>query len=227
MFAKTLALALVLGALVASTDAWPLPSQLVTPQQEQEEKEVVMMVTAKQQQQQQQQQQDGELRAEVEHSRRQLAPTTTTAKKWVQADQTIAVQVARSPEQEQLLVPVPQRRLASQTCTGSSSNLPQDRCDAWGDFYDALTGDGWTYCKGTKSDPCSCKGYSGVNPVCNGDGTTVITMCVTRCLFHPHRRARAAPPPPPALHRNLTVRLLGAAPSLPAVALAVSSQPIT
>jgi hypothetical protein len=75
----------------------------------------------------------------------------------------------------------------SQACTGSSTQLPQDQCDAWKDFYDALNGDGWTTCKGTRTDPCSCLGKGGSQPVCSG-GKTVNKMCVA------HRGCRAGAP---------------------------------
>jgi hypothetical protein len=78
-------------------------------------------------------------------------------------------------------------------CTGLSTQLPQDQCDAWGDFYVALGGDGWTRCAGTKSDPCSCQGDNGGRPVCSTDGTTVISMCVTR--RHRHCRSPLLPRP--------------------------------
>jgi hypothetical protein len=74
-------------------------------------------------------------------------------------------------------------------CTGSSTNLPLDQCDAWIKFYDALTGDGWISsggdaCKGLRTDPCACKGVHGKTSVCNNDGTTVVNLCV-RSLASP------------------------------------------
>jgi hypothetical protein len=65
------------------------------------------------------------------------------------------------------------------TCTGLSTQLPQDQCDAWGDFYDALSGDDWKCCSGTRYDPCSCMGCPGggsTSPVCSADGMAVISM---------------------------------------------------
>ena len=78
-------------------------------------------------------------------------------------------------------------------CTGSSTNLPLDQCDAWIKFYDALTGDGWISsagdaCKGLRTDPCACKGVHGKTSVCNNDGTTVVKLCV-RSLATPSARA--------------------------------------
>jgi hypothetical protein len=68
-------------------------------------------------------------------------------------------------------------------CTGTSTQLPQPQCDAWGDFYDALGGEGWKVCTGTKYDPCSCStGQKGCPtsddpcPVCNTARTKVINM---------------------------------------------------
>lgn len=49
-------------------------------------------------------------------------------------------------------------------CTGkesghsNSSNLPQEECEAWVDFYDATGGPNWSYCSDTQFDPCYC-GY--------------------------------------------------------------------
>jgi hypothetical protein len=93
---------------------------------------------------------------------------------------------------------------ASQVCTGSSTKLPQDQCDAWGDFYVALGGDGWDTCKVSmsqaglvlKTDPCSCTPEHGAQAaICNSDGTTVVEMCVTH-----RRRRRSAVPAPPSRH---------------------------
>ena len=73
--------------------------------------------------------------------------------------------------------------VSTNVCTGSSTKLPQVQCDAWGDFYDALAGGGWTKCAGSRADPCSCNGdeLGGKVPVCGSDNTTVIQMCVAMC----------------------------------------------
>jgi hypothetical protein len=106
------------------------------------------------------------------------------------------------------------RRLASDTataCTGSSTKLPALQCAAWIKFYDALKGDGWTYCQGKRSDPCACKGTPsfGNPPVCNPAGTTVVTVCVRphpsalpsaaacACRQHRYYFLTATPPPDP------------------------------
>jgi hypothetical protein len=73
---------------------------------------------------------------------------------------------------------------STNVCTGSSTKLPQVQCNAWGDFYDALAGGGWTKCAGSRADPCSCNGDEGGGgkaPVCGSDNTTVIQMCVAMC----------------------------------------------
>jgi hypothetical protein len=59
-------------------------------------------------------------------------------------------------------------------CTGASTKLDPTECKAWGELYVAMTGDGWNFCIGTKTDPCSCK------DTCSSDGTTVVKMCVMR-----------------------------------------------
>ena len=108
---------------------------------------------------------------------------------------------------------------ASQTCTGASTNLAQDQCDAWGDFYDALAGDGWTHCQGTKSDPCSCQGNFGTDPTCSSDGTTVNTMCVTR---RRRRRRSATAPPRRPRRRALPLPRPSADPQAPLAAPRIS-----
>jgi hypothetical protein len=65
---------------------------------------------------------------------------------------------------------------STNVCTGSSTKLPQVQCNAWGDFYDALAGGGWTKCAGSRADPCSCNGWLDGNPTCNAGNTTVTTM---------------------------------------------------
>ena len=57
-------------------------------------------------------------------------------------------------------------------CTGASTKLDPTECKAWGELYVAMAGDGWNFCIGTKTDPCSCK------DTCSSDGTTVVKMCV-------------------------------------------------
>jgi hypothetical protein len=61
-------------------------------------------------------------------------------------------------------------------CTGSSTKLPQDQCDAWGDFYDALNGKSWTACNGTRTDPCSCYSSASLDVACNSGGTAISGM---------------------------------------------------
>ena len=64
-------------------------------------------------------------------------------------------------------------------CNGSSTNLQQAQCDAWVNFYDSTGGSGWTYCAGTRTDPCSCQGYQDAQgPTCSADNTTVHQMWV-------------------------------------------------
>jgi hypothetical protein len=76
----------------------------------------------------------------------------------------------------------------SQVCTGNSTRLAQNQCDAWGDLYTALGGDEWSpKCKNTQRDPCSCRNFDDKNSVCNTDGTVVNAMCVMR-----RRRRRRA-----------------------------------
>jgi len=70
---------------------------------------------------------------------------------------------------------------AANTCTGTSANVTQVQCDAWGDFYDATGGDSWAVygtriCEGAREDPCSCHGYNGGFPVCHPDGTAIQQM---------------------------------------------------
>ena len=75
-----------------------------------------------------------------------------------------------------------------QTCTGSSANLPQVQCNAWGAFYISTGGENpdnnWINCftreprRQTRIEPCSCKGTDQNSPVCSSDGTTITHMCV-------------------------------------------------
>ena len=75
-------------------------------------------------------------------------------------------------------------------CTGASTALPADQCAAWQAFWDGAGGDkGWTLygvdC--ARTDPC--KQGCGHDPVCNGAGTTVISMCVPAPVRPPPSRS--------------------------------------
>jgi hypothetical protein len=90
-------------------------------------------------------------------------------------------------------MPPPPAPAPGNTCTGSSTQLPALQCAAWIKFYDGTTGDGWTHCQGTRTNPCACLGSDGKSPACNPTNTTVTAMCV--CI--PHR-----PRPPLAPRRT-------------------------
>jgi hypothetical protein len=82
-------------------------------------------------------------------------------------------------------VPTPPPTLGgANTCTGSSTNLAPEECDAWKDFYTAANGPEWTKCSDAATDPCSCKGSTDKNPVCTVDGTSVETMYVIPAPHH-------------------------------------------
>ena len=68
-------------------------------------------------------------------------------------------------------------------CTGNSTKLALDQCDAWIAFYDSTNGDKWTgkAAACAQTDPCSCFGSYGAQnpppyPVCDPTGTTVQFM---------------------------------------------------
>lgn len=93
---------------------------------------------------------------------------------------------------------------AANTCTGTSANVTQVQCDAWGDFYDATGGDSWAVygtriCEGAREDPCSCHGYNGGFPVCHPDGTAIQQMYAPLAPLEtvPLARRRPAPLCPP------------------------------
>lgn len=44
-------------------------------------------------------------------------------------------------------------------CIGKSSDLDQNDCAAWGDWFDASNGKNWTKCFDSRQDPCSCTYY--------------------------------------------------------------------
>jgi hypothetical protein len=56
-----------------------------------------------------------------------------------------------------LPTPLPSPAPGTSPCTGLSVNLVVDQCLAWIEVFETLDGDGWTNCKGTRLDPCSCK----------------------------------------------------------------------
>ena len=65
---------------------------------------------------------------------------------------------------------------ASVACTGSSTNLAPDQCNAWVDLYDQTGGAKWTACSDNRLDPCACMGIDDPGhtyPVCNTPGTAV------------------------------------------------------
>jgi hypothetical protein len=70
--------------------------------------------------------------------------------------------------------------LGASTCTGASTKLPQDECDAYEDFFDKSNGDTWYgggaagSCK--RSDPCGCYTARSGGHLCNTDGTAIVTM---------------------------------------------------
>ena len=72
--------------------------------------------------------------------------------------------------------PAPSIKVTCTPCTGGSTRLPAAQCAAWQAFYDALSGDGWTSCTGMRTDPCSCLGSGGNQPVCNTAGTAVVQV---------------------------------------------------
>ena len=61
-------------------------------------------------------------------------------------------------------------------CTGASANLAVDQCLAWLKFYNDTNGPNWEVCSEFETDPCSCQGDGGTDPVCNNDGTTILQM---------------------------------------------------
>jgi hypothetical protein len=85
-----------------------------------------------------------------------------------------------------------------QTCTGSSTKLPQAQCEAWGDVYDAANGDRWSCCNGMKTDPCSCMGwdwnYNASDPATFYPHCDTTNSTVTR-LHLPFQNVRGSLPP--------------------------------
>ena len=79
-------------------------------------------------------------------------------------------------------------KLPVSTCIGSSTQLPQDQCDAWGALYDATNGPAWLKCSDTKTDPCACAGTYEKDPVCNKYGPYPNTSVT-------HLYVRASRPP--------------------------------
>jgi hypothetical protein len=66
---------------------------------------------------------------------------------------------------------------SSNTCGGSSTALPQELCDAWGDFYDSTGGPNWKYCSKLRADPCACDGaFKGQVSTCNGDRDDIVGL---------------------------------------------------
>jgi hypothetical protein len=131
-----------------------------------------------------------------------------------------------------LPTPPPAPPAPGNTCTGMSTQLPKNQCDAWQSFWDGAGGDaGWTSAGAscTKTDPCKlgCGGYSGKFRACNGAGTTVTNMSVPAPPHSLPRTPRHPPHPPlpravrpPRLLRARRRRHTPAAADLPA-----SSQP--
>ena len=78
---------------------------------------------------------------------------------------------------------------ACHACTGASTQLPADQCNAWIAFYDATGGPHWKHtqpnetnygkpiCSGSRTDPCSCTGFvENRYPVCNRENTAIVDM---------------------------------------------------
>ena len=78
---------------------------------------------------------------------------------------------------------------ACHACTGASTQLPADQCNAWIAFYDATGGPHWKHtqpnetnygkpiCSGSRTDPCSCTGFvEDRYPVCNRENTAIVDM---------------------------------------------------
>ena len=65
---------------------------------------------------------------------------------------------------------------ANEACTGSSTKLPADQCNAWIKLHDDTGGASWTKCAGYRTDPCACKGSDEIyGSVCSG-GTSILRM---------------------------------------------------
>jgi hypothetical protein len=56
-------------------------------------------------------------------------------------------------------------------CSGTSVKLEPAQCDTWIDFYDSMSGNAWTECNATKTDPCFCSRVS-----CGGDDRMILQM---------------------------------------------------
>ena len=82
--------------------------------------------------------------------------------------------------------PVPPTPLPSPApgniCTGNSTQLPADQCNAWIKFHDSMGGKDWNHCSANRLDPCSCR-YQLTPTIpgpfgtfCGAGGTTVVQV---------------------------------------------------